>query len=421
MLLTSEEILKRFGGKTEGSILTRQIVIAQGAMDELEKELSLRYAAVKKVVVCDSNTVGILKGYNLGFTESIVLPADALHADEEAVALVMGQMKDPGVLIAFGSGTIHDIVRWCAHEIGKPFISCPTAASVDGFCSSVSAMTWYGYKKTIPGVAPDAVFADLDIISRAPVRLARSGIGDMLGKYTSTADWRIATLLTGEYYSDEVVSIMQEALEAVTGSLPGIQSGSIQSYEALMYGLIMSGIAMQYVGNSRPASGAEHHFSHLTEMGVMGENNALHGEKVGIAAIMISKIYHMFSGYDAAVIREHMGRYHIYDDETVGRVFGALREHIENENSNDRVLEDIGDTVVSRWQDIGEIIKEIPEDDQLRKLLLLAGAKTTPEEIGLSSTEAYSYIRYAPLVRNRLTFLRVLAFCGLLDSSLFYQ
>lgn len=47
--------------------------------------------------------------------------------------------------------------RYCAHKLGIPFISMPTAASVDEFCSTVSAMTWRGCKKTMPGVAPDLV------------------------------------------------------------------------------------------------------------------------------------------------------------------------------------------------------------------------------------------------------------------------
>ena len=39
--------------------------------------------------------------------------------------------------------------------------------------------------------------------------------------------------------------------------------GNTEAYEQLMYALIISGLAMQIIGSSRPASGAEHHMSHL--------------------------------------------------------------------------------------------------------------------------------------------------------------
>lgn len=88
--------------------------------------------------------------------QEIILPSKGLHADEKAVARTLAELHgDTKVLIAVGSGTIHDIACYCAHERGLHFVSCPTAASVDGFCSTVAAMTWHGYKKTLPAVAPE--------------------------------------------------------------------------------------------------------------------------------------------------------------------------------------------------------------------------------------------------------------------------
>ena len=56
--------------------------------------------------------------------------------------------------------------------------------------------------------------------------------------------------------------------------------GNTEAYEQLMYALIISGLAMQIIGSSRPASGAEHHMSHLWEMEVINEHlNAYHGER----------------------------------------------------------------------------------------------------------------------------------------------
>lgn len=45
--------------------------------------------------------------------------------------------------------------------------------------------------------APILVVADLDIIKGAPARLVASGINDILAKYISLTDWRIAHLVAG--------------------------------------------------------------------------------------------------------------------------------------------------------------------------------------------------------------------------------
>lgn len=110
------------------------------------------------------------------------------------------------------------------------------------------------------------MIADTDIIANAPVRLNASGAADMLGKYTALADWEIAHLLTNEYICEQIVGLEREALNSVVEVLPGIKEGKKNACEQLIRGLIISGLAMQLAENSRPASGAEHHISHLWEM-----------------------------------------------------------------------------------------------------------------------------------------------------------
>lgn len=198
------------------------------------------------------------------------------------------------VLIAIGSGTIHDLTRYCAAKRSIPFVSCPTAASVDGFCSSVAALTLNQCKKTVPAVAPTLVIADIDVIKNAPLYLAKSGFGDMVGKYIALSDWKIAHILTGEYYCPRIANVTAQAVNAVVQSVSKIAERDEQAFEELTYGLILSGLAMQMIGNSRPASGAEHHISHLIEMAPAGlhiSSEALHGEKVGVGTLLVAGEY----------------------------------------------------------------------------------------------------------------------------------
>ena len=275
---------------------TRAAVIEEGCLEKFETYLEEYGITGKRAAVYDENTYHAKNLVRPKAEQEIVLNPENLHANELATGAVLEKL-DPDVklLIAVGSGTIHDTTRYCANKLGIPFIACPTAASVDGFCSTVSAMTWGGYKKTLPGVAPDIVLADVSVIKEAPLYLALSGVGDILGKYTALADWKIAHALTGEFFCPTIEGMTRDAVKAVYECCEKVGERDSHAMEQLTYALLLSGLAMQLMGNSRPASGAEHHISHLIEMepealGV--HSHALHGEKVGVGTALVSGVYH---------------------------------------------------------------------------------------------------------------------------------
>ena len=144
----------------------------------------------------------------------------------------------------------------------------------------------------MPAAAPIYVLADSDIFTKAPYRLTASGISDLMGKYTALLDWKVSHIVTNEYFCTKIYDLELEALHEVESELDGIKLQNRESTEKLMYALILSGLAMQMIGNSRPASGAEHHVSHLWEMEILnGRLDALHGEKVSIGLIMCLERY----------------------------------------------------------------------------------------------------------------------------------
>ena len=331
-----------------------------------------------------------------------------LHADEHGVDLLMEKLpEDTEILIAVGSGTVHDIVRYCAYQKGLMFISCPTAASVDGFCSSVAAMTWHGCKKTLTAVAPMMVIADIDIIKNAPIRLARSGFGDMIGKYVALTDWKIASHLTGEFYCNRIADMTADATRQVLESANGIAAGDGAAYTKLMYGLLLSGLAMQMMGNSRPASGAEHHISHLIEMhpkslGV--HSDALHGEKVGVGTLLAIREYRAICRNESIRFQD----YSPYSKEQILSVFGEdMAGDIMAENARDAA----DGITAERLQDCLDAIRReilaMPDADTLENVYKALGVKSTPEDIGVPSEIRPALLDNSPMVRNRLTFMRL--------------
>ena len=382
-------------------------VVEDGCLKKIDKYMNDYDLNGYTVSVYDENTYKATSDRHPQVDFEIVLPAENLHANEHGVGMLLEKLpKETEILIAIGAGTIHDITRYCAYEKKINFVSCPTAASVDGFCSSVAAMTWNGCKKTLTAVAPKIVIADLEIIKNAPIRLAKSGFGDMIGKYVSLTDWKIGSLLTNEIYCEKIADMTFEATKEVTESAENIISGDVTAYEKLMYGLLLSGIAMQMLGNSRPASAAEHHISHLIEMEPEALNihsTALHGEKVGVATLMVIKEYKKLT-QNTTDFRD----YKCYSEELICNVFGEnLSDGILSENSNDVASKITGSKIASVWPQICEEVKKIPEPDKLLLLYNKLNACVKLNDIEVDEGLSNQLLDYSPMVRNRLTLMRI--------------
>lgn len=390
------------------NMTTELCIIEAGCLSKINTYIENYSLGGYCVAIYDENTYRATAGMHPQVNKEIILCPEGLHADNHGVALALAQMPDKcDYLIAVGSGTIHDITRYIAYTKSVPFVSCPTAASVDGFCSSVAAMTWDGFKKTFTAVAPKIVVADLDIISKAPTFLTNSGFGDMIGKFIALADWKIAHEITGEYFCPVIHNMTLDATKAVMENAKDIKNNDVSAFEKLMYGLLMSGLAMQLLGNSRCASGAEHHISHLIEMqpdGLGVHSEALHGEKVGVGTLIASKEYHIIKNNPSILCGEYLPA----SDDYIGRMFGkGLKESIIKENLNDCALGITEEILMSRFEKICEIIESIPTYEALIKIYKMLGAKASLSDIDVCEEKLHPLLEYSPLVRNRLTLMRL--------------
>ena len=420
MKIDVKEFLKPCGCGRKHEIVVDDIIIDSGAVKELPEILKRSAYADKKslVMICDENTyeaAGRQVEELVPELKKIVLDPENLHANEhgvEAAKKGLDEIGDVDLMIAVGSGTIHDITRYHAYEMKIPFFSVPTAASVDGFVSTVAAMTWHGFKKSFTAVSPIVVIADTDIFKKAPLRLTASGVSDLLGKYTALADWKITHLLTGEYICDEICKMEYEALDRLRASLGGLTTGDKDAYENLMYGLLLSGLAMQMTGNSRPASGAEHHMSHLWEMEVINDYiDFYHGEKVGVGLVLASKIYHK------AAERMLEGDFQVKDSmpvetDLIQENFNkpGMYEIIMEENTPNLLDEVDSAKLIEYKEEIASIIREIPTAEELIAMIDQVEGVKSLEDLGFDESYQAKTANLSPYVRARITFMRLLKF-----------
>lgn len=392
------------------SISVDKIYIEKGAVSYLDEVLK-PYA--HPVILCDKNTrkaVERADGSCFEKYETLLLTGEAIHADDVYVDFIQKELsKDTDVLVAAGSGSIHDLARYVSAQRDLPFVSLPTAASVDGFVSTVAAMTWHGMKKTCVAKAPMCVLADTNIFANAPYRLTASGISDLMGKYTALVDWKISHIITGEYFCPGIYELEKEAVDEVNQVLDKIRALDGNSMEKLMYALILSGLAMQMAGNSRPASGAEHQISHLWEMAVINEPaDALHGEKVSAGLILTLKEYEKIAD---AILNGALkiGGSPVFETELLQDTFGkkGMYEEILEENGKN-ILEEINlDTLKEKLPQIADELRKLPGSEETREKLSKAGCVTSMKEIGIPEEIKDTTMKLSPYVRRKLTVLRL--------------
>jgi len=406
-------------GKNHNNV-TKNIIIGKNLSEQLGDFIKNEFGGIDKgCVICDYNTEKIAHDYMKHYSEAVILDIRSHHADEFMVEMCDDIVKNKSYdyFIACGSGVIHDITRVIAHKYNKPFISYPTAASVDGFVSVIAPITTKnGMKISLPAVAPIALFADIDVLANAPIRLTASGVGDILGKYIALADWRISNLLSGEYICNPIIESEYKALNKVKDSLLDFKKdkNNRDLYEKfcadLIEALIISGMCMQYTENSRPASGAEHHIAHLFEMGIILSTDCLHGENVGFGSILCADLYHKLA--DSSNI-EFIENYDIEND-LIEKYYKNICGEIIKENAPNSVKSVTPEMFYSNLDKIKNIISEIPTKEEFVELLDildgvkdLNGIKAYDLKCDVSEIEPLA-LKLAPYIRNRLTLLKLM-------------
>lgn len=403
---------------------TIKTIVQPNALAELPRFLT--DFSGKALLVADQNThliagvqVGaILREAGFPCQELILKKPQPLVPDEQALAEIQKNISpDIGVLLAVGSGTITDLTRFAGFKAEKPFISLPTAPSMDGYASPVAALTLKGFKQTLPAAPPVAIFADIEIIKGAPPIMIQAGLGDLLGKYTSLTDWELGRIIEGEDYSPQIADRVRDTVDLVIDSFMN-NASSETKITNLIAALIMSGEAMLAWGNSRPASGSEHHLAHYWEMeaALKGRGDHLHGIKVGIATVIASDYYHRLFDLTIKKVNEYIANNRGESDtdypNRIKAVFGPLAEMILSDLNgyycNPALRKKRQILLQNNWYLLKKLVREkVPKPDWIQNILKQAQAPSSPQEIGISAAELKLALENAKEVRKRYTVFRL--------------
>jgi glycerol-1-phosphate dehydrogenase [NAD(P)+] len=335
------------------------------------------------------------------------------------------------VPIAVGAGAINDLVKLAAHRCGRPYLVVATAASMDGYTAYGASITYRGSKQTFDCPAPRGVIADLDVIAEAPEGMNASGYADLAAKCPAGADWILADALGEAPINRAVWDTVQNQLRFWMADPGGVRRRDLESLRRITTALMMSGFAMQAASSSRPASGAEHQFSHLWDMEHHTYQGATpsHGFKVGIGSLASLALYEALGRLPIAVLDIDAAVESWPDDDAnrreIDELFGAGELAAKAHQESAAKLPDRAaiaaqlETLRRAWPQLqrrlaAQIIPAIELRDHLRE----AGAACAAEQIGIDAARLRRSYRQAYHIRRRFTVLDVARRSGLWEPAL---
>ena len=345
-----------------------------------------------------------------------VLNPEHLHTDDFSITRVLATYDaQPRLFVAVGSGTITDITRFTSHRSRNPFVSFPTAASVDAYTSKNAPATVGGLKGSIYCQAPIAIFTDLPTICESPKFLTASGFGDSISKFTSSSDWKFTQLIWQAKFDEDIYKNALHAANQSAGEVEGIQKAKPESMAKLMDSQFESGFCMADFANSAPASGGEHHIAHLWEMMFHWDNREglFHGNAVGVATIIEAAWFERLRALSkddaAALLAKATVPGKDFQEEQIRKTVPLIADELIESHpiyvqlADPKVLDACKQRILDHWEAIQAVAANVPTAQQVRDWLKLLGAPTTAAELDITPEQVETAKEFGLYLRERFS------------------
>jgi glycerol-1-phosphate dehydrogenase [NAD(P)+] len=365
-----EKIYNKFGVK--------HCVVAGGAIAQAVDWISA--TAKNPIVISDCNTQKLVPQL-AKFRQHIF---DVPPKPQKEIAEMFAQ-KDADYFIGVGSGTISDIVKYASFLSKKPYVMIATAPSMNGYLSITASLIENNKKESHQAHLPVALFADLDILAAAPLRLIRSGVGDSICRSTAQADWLLSHLLLGTEYISEAFLLTKQAEEKTFEYTNKLMRGGKDAHANLMNLLLLSGLAMTLCKGSYPASQGEHMIAHHKEM-LYGDQmpETFHGEQIGVTTLIMAEI----------------------QERVLAQKTLQLSKPLPQKGINLSNMHELNRKLATDWLDISQKIKNITiPHPKIMAILNSINAPFSAEMLGWRDDWLKKALPQTHTTRNRFTFL----------------
>lgn len=419
---------------------TKALQIGSNILHRLPKLFGEQFGEKSAIVVCDATTWEVagstvqkqLISGGVSVEEPFVFDNPKPYAEFGNVLKLEEILnKSEEIPVVVGSGTLNDLTKLASSRTNRQYLCVATAASMDGYTAYGASITYQGAKQTFSCPAPQAVLADIEIIRNAPSLMTAAGYADLFAKVPAGADWILADALGVEAIDKKAWSIVQDGLKDALADPKGAKEGKEDAITPLVEGLMLGGFAMQWSKTSRPASGAEHQFSHLWNMEHhthQGETPS-HGFQVGVATLAVTRLYEKLleSPVEQLDVEACCKMWPDWEELEKNAV-----EMFQDTDFLETAITQSKDKYISKeglaaqleklkvvWPELKEKLKnQLVPSDKLEESLQLVGAPVMSEQIGISKERMKSSFFRAWHIRSRFTVLDVAVRTGWLDKWL---
>ena len=419
---------------------TKALEIGEGILDKTPQVFRAQFGQQPAVLVADENTFAaagqkVLEAFRAArhpLLEPFIFRDPALYAEYRFIEQLEAALKQHAAIpVAVGSGTINDLTKLSSHNAHRPYLCVATAASMDGYTAFGASITYQGAKQTFTCPAPAAAVADLNVISAAPGLMNSWGYADLLAKVTAGADWIVADALGVEPIDAQAWAIVQGRLRELVAEPAGVPSRNPAAIGRLVEGLMLGGFAMQSAKSSRPASGAEHQFSHLWDMQHHTHYGKApsHGFKVALGTLATTTLFEFMldqpldrvdvdaccAAWPDADAWCRRARVLLGD----GDLVAVAEKELRAKHSPPEQLRGQLERLRANWPDLRQKLRaQLLPLATLQQMLRDAGAPTESEQIGITRERLRQSYWQAFCIRRRFTVLDLAVRTGLLDPCL---
>ncbi len=336
--------------------------------------------------------------------------------DDTTHERLLPDVRGVSLVLSVGSGVINDLGKWLANDLVVPFVTFATAASMNGYTSANVAPKIAGVKSLVRARPPAVAFSRPRIIAAAPHEMTVSGLGDVLAKSVSSADWYLNHFLFGDYYCERSVGLVAEIEPLYVNEPEAIRDGQEDAIAAMFDALMLTGVAMTMAGTSAPASGGEHLISHALDMfsSVDGHPHDFHGRQVGVGTVLTAELYRRVLEVESpdlvdrsiSVERERWGSL----ADAVDEKFAGKQDRLRLARA--RLRE--GDTWDRLRSQLGPLLRA-PEE--IHGCLEAAGGATKAEHIKCDGERLHAAFVHGCEIRSRFTILDLAYLLGLMPTA----
>ena len=416
----------------------KDIYVGENLLDHVPEFIARRGLGTRCVLVADDTTYRVAgeqvhraltaAGYTVVpcvmHREGHLLP-DNLACGEVLLSIT----RETQFLISVGSGSVTDTTRINAERTGLPFVAVGTAPSMDGYTSVVAPLLHRGVKFQRPTVCPEIIVCDLNVLATAPMPMVASGVGDVLGKYIAKVDWQLGSIINDEPCCPACVEMLDQALDMVVNNAQEIAARTKRGMRALIEALLLAGVTITIIGNTRAVASVEHNIAQYWEMMMIrrGLTPPMHGASVGVATLLVWPFYARFAAEPLEQLDEKRALSRrltrAQREDWMVRSFGEeggaqiMREYPEDFLDEGEQLRRVR-RVKERAGELRAAIAQMPQVDVLLDVMRTMNAEMTPQEEHVPEDLLAMSMWCGKDYRSRYTLMKTLDECGLLETYL---